>query len=62
MNEKQLEGLFIHECLPWIASIYKGPVFLAKHIQRSLMELVVISNFTPQRRPHRVIKLKTFKF
>ena len=30
----------------------EGPAFLAKHLQRSLMELSVISNFH-QRRPHR---------
>ena len=53
---------FIYECLSRITlidAINKSPVFLAKHLQRSLMELAVISNF-PHLRPHRGIELGTF--
>ena len=41
------------------AVINVGPDFLAKHLQRSLAELAVISNFH-QRRPHRGMNSESF--
>ena len=57
--------LFIYEYLARIASsapaINEGPAFLVKHLQWSLMELAIISNFL-HRRLHRGIELGTFRF